>query len=567
MTLRAILVGLSFAVAAAISWRAAEVRLGELFSTNTAAGLWRFLCGLFPPDVSAGFLRTVLKAAGQTMATAITATILSTMLGLPLGILASATLWRGGILVESSRRGPGFFLLNGLSRLTRALLGFIRAVPDILWAILFVTMVGLGSLAGTLALAVAYSGLIGRVFAEAFDTTDARPLEALQSTGASRIQIFLRGVWPQALPTLIAYTLYSFECCVRAASVLGLVGAGGIGYEIGISMRLFEYGQVLTLIFGFIGLLLLTDVVSRRLRARLNRQHRTVEDYSPSGAEQARVENRSRLRWIPFTIALVAGAWASFHFAGFTPRVLEETDVLKHAMSFISGMFPLELGQKFLLQLGGLLLQTLAIAFLGTLIGVLLGCLMALPATASLMFLEKDGTGHHGVAERSLRWAAFWVARLSLNFVRSIPELVWVLVCITAIGIGPFAGTIAIGLHTAGVLGKLYAEAMEEVSRQPIEALYAVGARPLQVFLRAIWPQAKPMLRNYTLLRWEANLRVSTILGLVGGGGLGQAIYNNIQLGFYDRVATMILLIYAVVVASDWFGDRLRASDLNAARC
>jgi phosphonate transport system permease protein len=69
------------------------------------------------------------------------------------------------------------------------------------------------------------------------------------------------------------------------------------------------------------------------------------------------------------------------------------------------------------------------------------------------------------------------------------------------------------------------------------------------------------MLRNYTLLRWEANLRVSTILGLVGGGGLGQAIYNNIQLGFYDRVATMVLLIYAMVIAGDWLGDRLRASD------
>jgi phosphonate transport system permease protein len=136
-----------------------------------------------------------------------------------------------------------------------------------------------------------------------------------------------------------------------------------------------------------------------------------------------------------------------------------------------------------------------------------------------------------------------------------------VLVCILAIGIGPFAGTIAIGLHTAGVLGKLYAETMEEVPRRPVEALYALGAHPLHVFLRGIWPQARRMLRNYTLLRWEANLRVSTILGLVGGGGLGQAIYNNIQLGFYDRVATMVLLIYAMVIAGDWLGDRLRASD------
>src|SRR5262249_43590012 len=136
-------------------------------------------------------------------------------------------------------------------------------------------------------------------------------------------------------------------------------------------------------------------------------------------------------------------------------------------------------------------------------------------------------------------------------------ELVWVLVCVVAIGIGPFAGTIAIGLHTAGVLGKLYAETLEEVPRRPIEALYALGAGPAQALLRGFWPQARPMLRNYTFLRWEATLRVSTILGLVGGGGLGQAVYNNIQLGFYPRVGTLILIIYALVMASDWMGDRL----------
>jgi phosphonate transport system permease protein len=95
------------------------------------------------------------------------------------------------------------------------------------------------------------------------------------------------------------------------------------------------------------------------------------------------------------------------------------------------------------------------------------------------MFLGPDTTGHHGPVERVLRWLGFWSARVLLNFLRAIPELVWVLVCILAIGIGPFAGTIAIGLHTAGVLGKLYAETMEEVPRRPVEALYALGAHPL----------------------------------------------------------------------------------------
>jgi phosphonate transport system permease protein len=126
------------------------------------------------------------------------------------------------------------------------------------------------------------------------------------------------------------------------------------------------------------------------------------------------------------------------------------------------------------------------------------------------------------------------------------------------VGIGPFAGTIALGLHTAGVLGKLYAETMEEVPRRPVEALRSLGASPVQVLLWAIWPQARPLLSSYTVLRWETNLRASAILGLVGGGGLGQAIYNNVQLGFYPRLSTLILLIYTLVLASDWIGERLR---------
>jgi len=145
-----------------------------------------------------------------------------------------------------------------------------------------------------------------------------------------------------------------------------------------------------------------------------------------------------------------------------------------------------------------------------------------------------------------------------LNVLRSIPELVWVLICVLAVGIGPFAGAIALGLHTAGVLGKLYAETMEEVPLRPLEALRSLGARPLQILCWAIWPQARPILSSYTVLRWEMNLRASTILGLVGGGGLGQAIYNNVQLGFYPRLSTLVLMIYALVIASDWIGEKLR---------
>jgi phosphonate transport system permease protein len=560
-----------YAVAAlallAFSWRFAEVRPGVLFRPATAAAVWNFLIGLFPPDLSAGFLRTVFRAVAQTLATAVAGTLLSIIFALPLGILATTTLWKRGVLLAGEADSFAFRLGAAGSGLTRAILGFLRAVPDLVWALLFVAAVGLGTLAGTLALTVAYCGVLGRVYADVFEHVDPLPLEALQSTGASRMQIFLRGVWPQALPHLTAYTLYSFECCLRAAAVLGFVGAGGIGYEISLSMRMFEYGQVLTLLLVFILLLTVTDAASRYLRTRsVNRAGHARAFAREAKAQEAKTQNTSSglnppasnsRRLVAWTLVLLA-AVASFALAGFTPATLNQAGILIRIAGFLRRMLPPDLSWSFISTLGTALLQTIAISFMGTLVGMALAVVLAVPATSTLIFLRSDSPGRRRIADRVLRWLLFWGARLVLNILRSIPELVWVLICILAVGIGPFAGTIALALHTTGVLGKLYAETLEEVPFRPVEALRSLGARPIQLLLWAMWPQARPLLSSYTVLRWEMNLRASTMLGLVGGGGLGQAIYNNVQLGFYNRLTTLILLIYALVLASDWIGERLR---------
>jgi len=537
------------------SWRFAEVRPSVLFRPATAVAVWNILIELFPPDLSADFLFTVLRALAQTLATAVAGTLLSITIALPLGILATTTLWNRGMLVSGEADSFGFRLGAIGTRLARALLGFLRAVPDLVWALLFVAAVGLGTLAGTLALTVAYSGVLGRVYADVFEHVDPQPLEALQSTGATRMQIFLRGVWPQALPHLVAYTLYSFECCVRAAAVLGFVGAGGIGYEISLSMRMFEYGQVLTLLLVFIMLLTITDAASRYLRARSIRRAREVKTGNESSAITSFLRNSRRVvAWLLVMPLMVV----SFTLAGFTPATLNQVGIAPHLAGFLVRMLPPDLSWSFIASLGTALLQTIAISLMGTLIGMALAAVLAVPATSTLIFLRSDSPGRIRVVDRVLRWLLFWSARLVLNILRSIPELVWVLICILAVGIGPFAGTIALALHTTGVLGKLYEETLEEVPVRPVEALRSLGARPIQLLLWAMWPQARPLLSSYTVLRWEMNLRASTILGLVGGGGLGQAIYNNVQLGFYNRLSTLIILIYALVLASDWIGERLR---------
>jgi phosphonate transport system permease protein len=499
----------------------------------------------------------------QTLAIAITGTILSIVIALPLSVIATPTLWRRGVLRAGEKPGIATFLLAAISRTTRELLGFLRAVPDLMWGLLFVVAVGLGSLAGALALAVSYCGMLGRVYADVFEDVDPRPLEALHALGATRTQVFLYAIWPQAAPSITAYTIYSFECCVRAASVLGFIGAGGIGYEIYLSMRMFEYGQVLTLIMALLALVSVTDLSSRFLRRRLHAN-------APAGslAHKRLNDQQSSRRWsglfgakgnAAIVLVIIFVGAASVHTTGLSGIIFLDSGLLSRMARFAAQMLPPDLSIEFLSSLLSPLIQTIGISVIGTLIGIVVGVVLSLPATSTLMLEQDDAAGNRWLFERILRRLVYYLVRFTLSLLRSIPELVWVMICIIAVGLGPFAGTLAIGLHTGGVLGKLYAETFEEVPIQPIEALRASGARPTQILLWGIWPQSRPTLVSYTVLRWEMNLRVSTILGLVGGGGLGQAIYVNVQLGFYQRVATLIAMMYVLVMMTNRLGDRLRS--------
>ncbi len=503
--------------------------------------LANFAHGLLPPDLSPAFLRVVAVATVRTLGIAIAGTALAIAFGLPLGLLATPGLWRRGPLVAGERRGPSAALSWAAGSLAR----FLRAVPDLVWALLFVVGFGLGPLPGTLALGVNTAGVLARVYADLFEAVPPGPVLALHATGASRLQAFAAAIWPQARPSLVAYTLYAFECNVRAAAVLGFVGAGGIGQEINLSMRLFEYGQVTTLLATFIALVLITDAASRRLRGRFQRNA-----VHGSGVLRAPVEVHARGRTLPALLWMALLAVA-FQQAGFL-----DASAPAHLGRFAAQLFPPDLTPGFLAGVIEPLWQTVAISVVGTALGIALGALLAIPAAATLVLDDRDPAPVPG---RAPRMAAYAAARFLLALLRSIPELIWVLLCIVAFGVGAFAGAAALGLHTAGVLGKLYAETLEEVPEGPVEELRAIGATPLQRLAWAMWPQARETLASYTLLRWETNLRLSTLVGLVGGGGLGLALYNDLQLGWYQQVTTLVLVIYLLVVATDFLANRLRA--------
>ncbi len=259
----------AFAVSLVLSLRVAQVDPRRLVEGEALANVARFVRGMFPPQLSAEFLGQMLRPALETVHISVMGTALAVVIGFPLGLFAAASLTWQGILHER-RTGWTRWLLGFVPYgLARAVLSLFRSIPEYVWAFMFVRAVGLGPFPGVLAIGIAYGGMLGKVYSEILDSVNPRPLETLHAAGASRRALLFYALIPQALPNLVSYTLYRWECAIRASAILGFVGAGGLGQQVELSMRMFQFDEVLTLLAMLFVLVAGVDVISGRLRARL----------------------------------------------------------------------------------------------------------------------------------------------------------------------------------------------------------------------------------------------------------------------------------------------------------
>ncbi|MDA1001587.1 MAG: ABC transporter permease subunit, partial [bacterium] len=203
-------------------------------------------------------------------------------------------------------------------------------------------------------------------------------------------------------------------------------------------------------------------------------------------------------------------------------------------------------------------LETLAISIAGAALSVLIGGALLYFATSEEILGGGGEVENKGMQRSAGRNALLVASRMALNLFRTIPELVWGIIWVFIVGLGPFAGVLALGIHNGGVLGKLYAEAMESVRPGPIEAIRASGGRRASAFLYAALPQTWPQLIAYTLYRWEVSIRAAAILGFVGAGGLGQQMHISLSLFLENRLVTLIAAIFILVSAVDLFSGWLR---------
>src|SRR5215475_3281201 len=227
----------------------------------------QFARAAFHPDLSADLVKLTLESTFTTLAFAIAGTALCVVLGGIFGVLSSELFWHL-VFPQRAARRPVRHRVPLLG--VRAALAVPRAIHEAIWGLFFINILGLDPLVAVLAIGIPFGAITARIFAAILDETPRHALHALECSGASPARALLYGLLPQALPDLLSYTFYRLECAIRAAAVLGLIGAGGLGYQILLSLQSLRYDQVWTFLYALILLSALTDAWSSLLRRRLH---------------------------------------------------------------------------------------------------------------------------------------------------------------------------------------------------------------------------------------------------------------------------------------------------------
>jgi phosphonate transport system permease protein len=515
----------------AAAWAASQIGLGARPLLNPGGWvLWaQFWGAALHPALDPAFLTLALAEAVTTLAYAVGGTFLSLLIGLAGGVLASEVWWQAFWPAHARR-----------TWLTvRAVLAGPRAIHEVIWGLLLINILGLNPWAAVLSIAIPFGAVTAKVFAEILDETPRGVWRALLSGGSSPLAALGYSLLPQALPNLLAYAFYRFECSIRSAAVLGLIGAGGLGYQLLLSFQSLRYAEMWTLLWALMALSGVVDLWSGRVRRSL-RAASCVG--APSISSAASAPGRALTRAMLAGLALVPLAFLYLRLdpaALFAPRALMQFIRLGRAL------WPPALEPTLLAELFSQTAQTLAISILALMLAASGGLALSFFAARNLTLGWMDGS-RPPRWQRWLGWGVLALTRGLLLLLRAVPASVWALILLFVFFPGILPGALALGLYTLGILGRLMAEVIEELDERPLRALSALGASGPQVFAYGIFPRALPNLVSYGLYRWEVCVRETVMVGVVGAAGLGRAIAEHLS-NFDYAALTTTLLAFAVL--------------------
>ena len=504
---------------------------GMLESGESAQRFFERVGGLEFPEPLELFQLTVL-----TVGLVLTGTVLAAVISVPVAYLAAAN-------TSPNAAWRGFARFVGV---------FARALPDVVLAMIFVLIFSLGALPGILAIGVHSVGMISKMFADAIEQIDEGPRLAIRAAGGSRLQEFMVGILPQVAPSWVATVLHRNDINLRGSVILGYVGVAGLGLEMSHAFKSLNYGLGLGLALVIFVLCVLMEIVSSAVRVGMlgdqagkglfvrllsRRGSRAHLSTAPGTAVFASVDAAMRRPWTPTRLRNLGAGWLAVGavVAGVVVSNITWSDFFTFwakVPPVAASFWPPNFGNYGFVVILEAMVETIEIALAATLITLVLSIVIG-------SFAARN------VAPNPATRGGF---RLLLVVIRGIPELILAIVLIVITGLGAQAGTIALAIGGIGLLGKLIADSLEEVPRGPERALDAAGASRLQRYAGATLPQGAPALIGHTFYLLDTNVRAATLLGIVGGGGVGYYLLNAGQGSNYPLVGSIVLMILITVL-------------------
>ncbi len=530
--------------------------------------LRRFWQASLHPALQPDLLQIAAIATVQTLAYAICGTALSLVLGSVGGVLSAEVWWETVFGQRQGEHIPVWAVRRVACHgvwLVRAGFAIPRAIHEMIWGLLFVNVWGTDPLTAVLAIAIPFGAITAKVFAEILDETPRAPLAALLNSGVPPFLAFAYGLLPQAMLNLLSYSFYRFECSIRSATILGLIGAGGLGYQLLLSLQSLRYEEVWLFIDALVVLNGIVDVGSARLRqwwrcpSRLDLNTHRRRDRLPAQLPLPPSPPPAPWQTIGVCTAIAIGIIGAFQIVRPDLSKLTAPETYQQWAILGRAAFPPDLTH--LNELGPLSLQTAAMSVLAIALAGCGGMIAAFFAARTVVlpggWLHPGPLAYH---QRLLGWGVFLSTRLGLLVCRAVPAPVWALVGLYVLFPGILPGAIALGIHNLGILGRLKTEVIENLDDRPLVALKAQGAPGSLVFLYGILPLTLPRFVAYDLYRWEVCLRETAIVGIVGAGGLGYQM--NEQLSSFDYAGLVMTLgcFLVLTVGIDWLSAQARRS-------
>ncbi len=425
----------------------------------------------------------------QTIAMGLLATIFSTILAIPISFFAARNIMArlpGGTVIYYAARG---------------FLNIVRAIDTIVWGLIVVVWVGLGPFAGVIALTIHSAAALGKLFSEEIEHVDPGPIEAVTASGANLIQVIRYAVIPQLVPSFLSYSLLRWDINMRSATVIGFVAGGGIGFFVIENVRMGGYQQYATALWAVVVVIILVDYISGKWRENI------LKDQAPTDEKK----KRPFINYLRLAFYILIGLAAFIYCWNLSEISLRNLFSPGSNFGQIIKDFR---NDQFIL--GGIAACHPAIDRY---------CLPGVPGNhyrrCICTAFQLPGCQESDRSQPPLDLDLLFDPVEIFNFLRSIEALLYVVIFTFWVGVGAFAGMLALAVTSFALIGKLFSESIENIETGSIEAVNATGANRLQMIVYAVIPQIMPPFISYLLYQWDINIRMATIIGFAGGGGIG----------------------------------------------